>query len=142
MIKRIFKSIILLLVLSTFLNGDFLLYVEEDRNGGSATYCITDYYFKNQRLYFLQSDDDRYDNLRLSNYAKVSIEAGYIYDSENNICTVSNIDTSDFEATSELSMRYNNFSFLGIPLEYFNTLMALSGLIISGLFLYGLTRYI
>ena len=47
-----------------------------------------------------------------------------------------------YEATNELEMTFDNFSFLGIPLEYFNLLMALSGLIISAMFIYGLVRFI
>lgn len=78
---------------------------------------------------------------KLRNYSTVQIKAGYIFDEDDN-CVLANINTSDYEATNELSMIPNNFSFLGIPLEYFNSLMALSGLLISGIFLYGLARFI
>lgn len=140
MIKRILTTTLFLLVLSSFAKADFLLYLEQDRNDGSESYCIEQYYFKNQRIYFLQSGDNKYDSKRLSRYATVSIEAGYTY--ENNICELSNMETNGYEAVNNLPMTYNNFSFLGIPLEYFNTLMALSGLVISSIFLYGLTRFI
>lgn len=141
MIKQFIKLILLLISVSTFLNADFLLYMEKKRDRGIDTYCITDYYYKNNRIYFLQSDDDRYDREKLSNYSTINIQAGYIF--TDNSCIIANIDTLDYEATDDLDMAtYINFSFLGIPLEYFNSLMALSGIIISFIFLYGLTRFI
>lgn len=141
MIKQLLQSIIFLLFVSTFLNADFLLYLEQDRDAGSEAYCITDYYYANKRIYFLQSEDNSYDSKRLRDYSTVQIRAGYIFDEDEN-CIVANLNTIDYEATNELSMIHNNFSFLGIPLEYFNSLMALSGIIISFIFLYGLTRFI
>ena len=146
MIKQLLNTTILLLSLSTFTNADFLLYLEQDNEAGSEAYCITDYYYANKRIYFLQSNDDRYDNKRLRDYSSVQIRAGYIFDIDNDICIVANINTSEYEATNELSINnynnYNNLSFLGISLEYFNSLMALSGILISFIFLYGLTRFI
>ena len=142
MIKQFTKLILLLISVSTFLNADFLLYMEKKNSRGSVAYCITDYYYKNKRIYFLQSNDNSYDREKLSNYSTINIQAGYIFD-ENNNCVIANIDTTNYEATNELSMNYyNNFSFLGIPLAYFNSLMALSGILISFIFLYGLVRFI
>ena len=140
-ISQLLKLIFLLLSLSTFLDADFLLTLEQDKNAGTQNYCITDYYYKNQRIYFLQSNEKKYDSKRLKNYSSISIDAGYIFDNKN--CLVSDISTQKYEAISDLDMsNYNNFSFLGISLEHFNYLMALSGVIISALFLYGLMRFI
>lgn len=141
MIKQISTITILLLSISTFVNADFLLYLEEDRNDGSEVYCITDYYYVNNRIYYLQSDSTEYDNKRLSRYAKVDIRPGYILDLNGN-CIIANINTSDYQTTNSLPMEYSNFSYLGLSLEHFNALMALSGIIISFIFLYGLTRFI
>ena len=147
MIKQLIKLTIFLLSLSTFLNADFLLYMEKKdsgfSSGGSKAYCITNYYYENQKLYFLQSNDDAYDNAELKDCKSIQISAGYILDIENDICLIANIDTTNYEATDELDMsNYTNFSYLGIPLAYFNSLMALCGLLISAIFLYGLTRFI
>ena len=141
MIKQISTITILLLSISPFVNADFLLYLEEDRNDGSEVYCITDNYYVNNRIYYLQSDSTEYDNKRLSRYAKVDIRPGYILDLNGN-CIIANINTSDYQTTNSLPMEYSNFSYLGLSLEHFNALMALSGIIISFIFLYGLTRFI
>lgn len=62
MIKQLSLSIILLLFVSSSLNADYLLYLEQDNQAGSEAYCITDYYYFNNRIYYLQSDDNSYDS--------------------------------------------------------------------------------
>jgi hypothetical protein len=144
--NKYIKIILLLISLSTFLNADFLLFMEKSgggfSGGGSEAYCITDYYYLDQKLYFLQSGEEEYDSKDLEDYKTISIDAGYIFDEDEN-CVIANISTTTYEAIDDLDMNnYINFSFLGIPLAYFNSLMALSGIIISFLFLYGLMRFI
>ena len=141
MIKQQLKISLLLLSLSTFLNADFLLYLEQDKGTGSEAYCITNHYYENGFIYYLASNDTNYDLKRLSNYSKVDIKAGYIFDADNK-CTLINKNTSTYETINDLEMNYINLSYLGLSSEHFNVLMALSGIIISFIFLYGLVRFI
>ncbi|MEA3384634.1 MAG: hypothetical protein U9Q20_08215 [Campylobacterota bacterium] len=142
MIKHILTITLLLLSLSTFSNAKYLMYIEfNDKNDDTVVRCIDRYYFDDRGLIYTKSADGNDYLFRFDDMRRFDITAGY-YLNEDDYCVVANKNTSDYVASSELSMSYDNFTFLGIPLEYFNSLMALSGLFISAMFLYGLTRFI
>ncbi len=143
MIKQFSIAIILLLSLSTFSNAAYLMYIEfNGSDDDTVVRCIDSYYFDDRGLIYTKSlDGDKY-LFRFNDMRNFSVNPGYMLNQDNNNCIVAPFATENYEATNELEMTFDNFSFLGIPLEYFNLLMALSGLIISAMFIYGLVRFI
>jgi len=141
MLKQLIKYIFLLLSLNTFLSGSYLMYIEFNNDDDTVVRCIDSYYFDDRGLIYTKSLDGKKYLFRFDDMRKFDITSGYTLD-ENSNCIVASKDTTNYEASSNLSMIEDNFTYLGIPLSYFNSLMALSGLIISFIFLYGLTRFI
>ena len=141
MLKQLIKYIFLLLSLNTFLSGSYLMYIEFNNDDDTVVRCIDSYYFDDRGLIYTKSLDGKKYLFRFDDMRKFDITSGYTLD-ENSNCIVASKDTTNYQALSDLSMIEDNFTYLGIPLSYFNSLMALSGLIISFIFLYGLTRFI
>ena len=142
-INQPLQLLLLLLSLSTFLNGSYLMYIEFNDNHDEDTVvrCIDDYYYEDAGLVYTKSLNGNKYRFYFDDMKHFEITAGYYLD-EDEHCVVTKKSTSLYEATADLEMEYINFTFLGISLEYFNSLMALSGLFISAIFLYGLTRFI
>jgi hypothetical protein len=85
--------------------------------------CIDDYYFKNNRLFYLTSKDQKWKKSTDDNLAQ-QIHFGYDYDSTNDICKPSPY-----------------FIDLGLTYFDFNFLMALSGLLFSFLIFWLLSSF-
>ncbi len=104
------KILLLLLLLSNFLNASMLL----DKN---TPVCIEDYYIKNGSLYYLKSENNNWvstDTNKLVQY----IYYGYSYNSDNGKCE---------------PQQYN---ILGISPMQWNFLTALTGLLFGFVFMF------
>lgn len=103
--------------------------------------CIEDYYIQDNKLYFKASyDTSFYGSIRLDKVKNYHLEAGYIYD--NFECKLNDKNINNYTSQSATNLNYKNLTQLGLSQNDFNFLMALSGICISFLFLFGLFRWI
>jgi hypothetical protein len=119
------------------------MYIEFNDNHDDDTVvrCIDDYYYEDDGLVYTKSLNGEKYRFYFDDMEHFTINPGFYLD-EDDHCVVTKKDSSLYELDDSLAMEHINFTYLGIPLEYFNTLMALSGLFISAIFLYGLVRFI
>lgn len=130
--------IIFLLFINSFIFADSLLLRESSWSNYSD--CITDHYYKNNRLYFVTSKNNGLNRIKLSDYKNIEIKSGYIY--ENDSCIQNYKSLSEYTLDSTFAPNYKNLTSLGLSQNDFNLMMAFSGIIISFLFLFGLFRWI
>jgi len=134
------KKILLLtfFIFNSFLFSSELLTYQKRNN--SYSYCIDDYYIYNNRIYFKKSKSSYYDNELLTRIKSYDLKSGYIYN--NSVCEKSSLITSNFKTTTTKSLTHNNLSILGLSNEQLNFMFALSGILTSFIFLFGIFRWI
>ena len=102
------------------------------------SFCTDNHYFKNNKLFFKKSSSNYISSIKLNNVKSFEFEAGYIY--ENDKCMFNNKSISEYNVDDKKPI-YSNLSILGLSQNDFSYLMALSGIICSSFFLYGLFRW-
>ena len=134
------KITVLLLFISSFLNADYLLTIIKNNNSLTSE-CIKYYDFSNNKLYYVTSTNSQ-KNINLNTIQSYTIQSGYFSDlADSNTCKIVTSKLSSFTLTNE-SLNIHNLSSLGLSNEDLNFMFALSGILISFLFLYGLFRWI
>ena len=133
------KTILLtLFIFNSFLFCDELLSYQKGNE--SYAYCINDYYIYNNHIYFKKSQNSIYSNELLTSVKSYDLKSGYIYN--NTVCEKSSLITSDFNSFNSKSLTHNNLSILGLSNEQLNFMFALSGVLTSFIFLFGIFRWI
>ena len=107
------KFLLSLLFVTNLLNSSMLL--------DSYNMCIEDYYVQNERLYVLPSSTMIWESTRDTNILK-SVIHSYKYNSSTNKCE------------PDLSLK------MGLQIEQFNFLLALTGLVFGGTFMFFTTQ--
>jgi len=131
---------ILSLLFISSLNADYLLTINTSKNN-ILSRCILEYYTTENELLYKKSIDNNTYYVEFKNIENYSIKSGFVLDSDNN-CLLSTSNLSDYELKNDLALTSNNLSFLGLDDKDLNMAFALSGILISFLFLFGLFRFI
>jgi len=131
---------ILSLLFISSLNADYLLTINTSKNN-ILSRCILEYYTTENELLYKKSIDNNTYYVEFKNIENYSIKSGFVLDSDNN-CLLSTSNLSDYELKNDLTLTSNNLSFLGLDDKDLNMAFALSGILISFLFLFGLFRFI
>lgn len=125
-------------ILNSFLfSSELLTYRKGNKN---YSYCIEDYYIKNNRIYFNKSGNTNYNYEVFTNIKTYQILSGYIF--TNNKCIKSDLNTSSYTSVSSSELNHKNLSFLGLSNQDLNYMFALSGTLSAFIFLFGLFRWI
>jgi len=156
------KTIFILLFINSYLTADYTLKIINPIAGTTHVFCITDYYFTNEndtnKMWSYQCDDIQYrwTDLTTKNIIITDNDGNsLIY--ENNILvtddipnntdntTVDNVDNnstsgslSDYTLDETLPLTNSNLTALGLTDEDLNFNFAISGILMSFLFLYGI----
>lgn len=128
-----------LFIFNSFLFSDYLMI----RTTKNDTYysCITSYFFEGNTIKFKLSDNPRTFTSNLNSYKDpIVFKSGYEY--KNNKCQLANKNTNDYEAIVSNGLNHTNLSTLGLSDEQLNFMFALSGVITSFIFLFGIFRWI
>mgnify|MGYP003571689258 CR=1 FL=1 len=133
------KTILLFIILFTIsFSQELLTYGKGNK---TYSYCVEDYYYKNNRLYFIKSSNPYYyTSINQAQYKNISFQSGYVY--ENNQCSLNENTINDYQTQTVSNINYRNLTQLGLSQNDFNLMMAFSGVCISFLFLFGLFRWI
>lgn len=134
------KNIILLLLFISSLDADYLLTINTSKNQ-IISRCILNHYTTESSLFYEKSIDNNIYYVEFRNIDTYTIKAGYYLNSDNQ-CLLSSANLTDYELQSDISLTSNNLSFLGLEDRDLNMAFALSGILISFLFLFGLFRFI
>lgn len=130
-----------LLLFITFISSSFSAELLTYTSGNSTySYCIDSYYLQGGDLYYKRSNSKNYNILYLYKVKDYDIKSGYIF--EKNFCLLNTKNITDYTSNTTSNINYTNLTELGLSQNDFNFLMALSGIIISFLFLFGLFRWI
>ena len=130
--------VLTLFIFNSFSFGDELLTYQKGNK--TYSYCVKDNYISNNRLYFQKSNTSYYVYETLKKVKAYKLESGYIY--KNSICEKSYQTTKEFKAYSSSNLTYNDLTVLGLSNNDLNFLFALSGIMTSFIFLFGLMRWI
>ena len=154
MIKRFSKSFSALLVLSSFTlyaRADYLLTVYEYQTTGNAwkeetkevtfSRCIKDHFYDDANLYYLKSADNTLYARSFDNIKEYTIKSGYYLD-DNGACVRYSKTLSNTTVDESLPLTSNNLSYLGLSDQDLNFAFAMSGVLLSFLFLFGMFRWI
>lgn len=132
------KTILLFITFITYsFSAELLTY---NTNDSTYSYCIDKYYLQGSDLYYKRSNSNYFRALTLSEIKNYDIKSGYIY--EKSMCSLNTKNITDYTTNTVSNINYKNLTELGLSQNDFNFLMALSGIIISFLFLFGLFRWI
>ncbi|MGB7402124.1 MAG: hypothetical protein WA916_06065 [Arcobacter sp.] len=130
-----------ILILITFISLSFSAeLLTFTKNNSTYSYCIDKYYIQGGDLYYKRSNSQYYKILRLYQVKNYDLKAGYIF--ERNMCVLNTKNIKDYTSNTVSNLNYKNLTELGLSLNDFNFLMAISGIITSFLFLFGLFRWI
>lgn len=130
-----------ILILTFFIFNSFLLSDElltYTKRNKLYSYCIADYYYSNNKIYFNKSSSYFYNSESMNKLKDIKIESGYIL--KKNKCILSNLNTDSFKTTFSNNLNYTNLTTLGLSNNELNLMFALSGVLTSFLFLFGITR--
>ena len=137
---KIKNKIILSLLFISSLNADYLLTINTSKNQ-IISRCILNYYTTESSLFYEKSIDNNIYYVQFKDIENYSIKAGF-YLNTNDECLLATANLSEYELNSDISLTSNNLSFLGLEDSDLNMAFALSGILISFLFLFGLFRFI
>ena len=98
----------------------FFSFVKADYLYSNKNICIKDFYYKKGRFYYLPSGSDKY---RSTSSKKIILQTGYMYDENNKTCRI------DSTAVK-----------LGITSPQYYFLMALAGLLLGIVVVFGFAR--
>ena len=141
MIKQII--LIYLLSLSTFLNADYLMTITMTDTKEDYTFsrCIKSYFTSDSNLYYVKSYDNTTYLKSFSNIKNYSIKSGFIL-LDNGACEKFTGTFADIDLDSTLVLNADNLTYLGLSDSDLNLSFALSGILLSSLFLFGIGRFL
>ena len=145
------KTILILLFINSFLSATSTSVILTNYMNSSVTYCVSDFYTDNEIFYFKKCSDNYYNNYYIpsidslvitddtTNEVLLNYEYGVAVSINNNDSNTSNPSKlSDYTLDSTLSLTSDNLSPLGLSNGDLNFNFALSGLLMSFLFLFGI----
>lgn len=138
---KIKKVLLLFLFISSFSYAEYLLTINKSRS--TIVKCITYYDFAGNDMYYTDAVNDRTKRISLSSIKSYSIKSGYYLDKRDyNACKLVTKKLSNFTLDNKASLNSYNLTYLGLSDEDLNLMFAISGLLSSFLFLFGLFRWI
>ncbi len=133
--------IFLFFIFNSFIFADKLLSYKYDNNK-YYTYCIKNYSIQNNRLYYKKSNSWFNSSVPFTRIKSYSIKDGYSY-SYNTGCVIADNQTENYTpSTNDNELSNKTLYALGLTDNDLNLMFAISGLMTSFLFLFGLFRFI
>lgn len=109
-------------------------------NNDNYNFCIKNYSIADNTLNFTTYNDENH-SVPMNNISEYSIKNGYLINS-NNECIFSDSITSNYDIVTKSELNIKDLSALGLDNYDLTFLLALSGLMTSFLFLFGIFRWI
>lgn len=134
------KQLLIILLSISSLSADYLLTIQTSRDG-IISRCIQKYYTTESSIFYKKSIDGYTYYVDFRHIEDYSIKSGYLLDTSDN-CLHANSQLNEYELKSDISLNSNNLSFLGLSDSELNFAFAISGIILSSIFLFGIFKYL